>query len=387
MKPLPSMALPHSITLVGMKTFGLWLLWHGSISAWVWHACEGLGELRELDESNFNVIVDGHRNVLVEFYEPECAHCQRVEPEFFATAQALEFEESIVLARVDTKECPQLKKLFGIEGHPVFKWFPVGSTDAQKFHFVHYTGRMANTFLKMIGERMGKSFPELPLEVSKVKQIKAEDFDRIVLEVGRPAFVVLYIPWTEEKRVADALDQTAKLFEDVATVAKLGIERIYERDIADRYNCKLYPCYYLFDANNVKHEFSEGPFDDVRGYARFLNYNLGTERDPSWLDERAMAGRLPELDKLLSRPDRVAAIEAVETSSLETKAYYLKTAKRIDAEGHAFLLTEAERLAALLNKARISAGKRRQFAERKNVLSAFIHAVKEQGVPSPRDDL
>lgn len=367
--------------------YKLSLLWQSAISAWILHACEGLGELRELDESNFHVIVDGRRNVLVEFYEPECAHCERVEPEFLATARALEFEEGIVLGRVDTKECPRLKKLFEIEGHPVFKWFTVGSTVAEKFHYVHYTGRMANTFLKMIGERMGKVFPALPLEVSKVKKIKAEDFDRTVLEAGRPAFVVLYIPWTEDKGVADALDQTAKLFEGIATVAKLGIERIFERDIADRYNCKLYPCYYLFDAENVKHEFTEGPFDDVRGYARFLNNKLGTERDPSWLDERAMAGRLPELDKLLSQPDRVAAIDAVETDSLETKAYYLKTAKKIDSEGHEFLSIEAERLTALLNKAGISGSKRRQFAERKNIISAFIHAMKGKDPPSRRDDL
>lgn len=354
--------------------------------------CAALGDVRNLDEATFGTVVNGQANVLVEFHEPDCAHCARMEPEYYAAAHALEFEEDVILARVDTKESPGLKKTYRIDGHPVFKWFPKGSTEDDKFYYVHYTGRMANTFLEMIGERMGKTFPKLDLQVSKVKKIKADDWKETVMRPS-PVLVVLYTPWTEDRYVAEALDDTARLFDGVATVAKLGIERLYERDIADDQGCRTYPCYYLFDSDNDRHDFKHGPFNDVQGYARFLNAKLGTDLDPAILDERAMKGRLPDADRLLRRPDRASAIAALATPDddderREILAYYLKIANRVDAEGSGFLATEADRLGTLLNKPGISTKKRRDVATRKNILNAFTHALsKPTHLASPRDEL
>ncbi|KAJ8611161.1 hypothetical protein CTAYLR_003593 [Chrysophaeum taylorii] len=338
----------------------------------------GLGEVRELSEASFDGVVS-QSNVLVEFYEPDCGHCETMEPEFFAAAESLEFEEDVVFARVDTKENPALKKRFKIDGHPIFKWF-AKSTQAQNFYYVHYSGRMANTFLEMVGKRLDKSFPELPPIVSKVIKIKAAAFDETVLELGVDAFVVLYTPWTENKRVAEALDQTAKLYADVRIV-KLGVETLYERDIGDRYDCRTYPCYFLFDKLNRRNEFVDGPFDDVNGYVRFLNRNLGTDKDPATLDDRAMAGRIPELDRILPSRD-AAALDAVPVSDdqRDTKQYYLKVSKRLedtasDDASLEYLRAEARRLTALLNKPGISVSKRKDLAVRKNVLGAFAHAI------------
>ena len=187
----------------------------------------------------------------MEFYKPDCGHCQTMEPEFYKTAEALEFESDVILARVDTEESPKIGKRFAIDGPPIFRWFKKGGVADDKFYFVHYSGRMANTFLKMIGERTGGEYPKLDIEVSKVRKIKSDDFESVVLDPSRHTLCAMYTPWTESKFVVEALDGVAKIASMAGAavdVVKMGIDRVYERDVADKYDCKGYPCYFLFKA-------------------------------------------------------------------------------------------------------------------------------------------
>lgn len=341
-------------------------------------ACLGLGDVRELDDSNFESII-GTTNVLVEFYEPECGHCETMEPDFYVAASTLEFEEDIVFVRVDTAESPELKKRFEIEGHPVFKWFPKGSTEGEAFYFVHYSGRMATTFLRMIGERLGREFPEVPMEPTRVRTLKAEDWP-----LAHPFFVVFYTPWTENKNVAEALEKTAKLFD--LPIAKMPIERKFERDLAENYDCRRYPCYFLFADDKVAFD---GPYDDVRAYTKFLNHHLGLGVDYTTLDVRAHFGRIAVFDKLIAEPYRTQRLRTefptIPADQADSAHYYIKVAAKIDELGDDYLAPEIDRLADLLRKPGISARKRKEFAARKNILHAFLRVA--QPHDSPRSDL
>lgn len=318
-----------------------------------------LGDVRELDDTNFDSI---QTNRLVEFYEPECGHCETMEPDFYVAASALEFEEDIIFARVDTSESPGLKARFAIEGHPVFKWFPKDKP-VEPFYFVHYTGRMATTFLKMVGERLGREFPEIPMEPIRVRTIKAEDWPA-------EGLVVFYTPWNENRKVADALEQTAKVF----PVAKMPIERKFERDLADQY-CPKYPCYILFPGENK----FEGPYDDVREYVKFLNFHLGL--DLEYTDARAQFGRIAFFDKLLREDYRTARLRQefpqVPGDQADWAHYYIRVSAKLDEVGLEYLSPEIDRLTDLLRKPGISTKKRKEFAARKNILHAFLRVANE----------
>ena len=54
-----------------------------------------------------------------------------------------------------------ISERYGVKGHPTFKWFAKGSTEAAPFYFVHYAGGYDETLVKMVNERLGKTHDEL----------------------------------------------------------------------------------------------------------------------------------------------------------------------------------------------------------------------------------
>jgi protein disulfide isomerase family A protein 3 len=46
-------------------------------------------------------VVDGSKDVLVEFYAPWCGHCKSLAPVYEEVAQKLKDEDGVVLAKLD----------------------------------------------------------------------------------------------------------------------------------------------------------------------------------------------------------------------------------------------------------------------------------------------
>ena len=357
-----------------------------ALAALALERAHAFGDVRELNDETFDSVVDGSAHVLVEFYKPDCGHCQTMEPEFYKTAEALEFESDVILARVDTEESPKVGKRFAIDGHPIFRWFKKGGVADDKFYFVHYSGRMANTFLKMIGERTGGEYPKLDIEVSKVRKIKSDDFESVVLDPARHTLCAMYTPWTESKFVVEALDGVAKIASMAGAavdVVKMGIDRVYERDVADKYDCKGYPCYFLFkagapaDATPVRYE---GADDEVERFVEFVNKETGLDLDPLATTRKVEIGRVAKLDALLGGDDAAAKLEAaaayLPADQEAYGAYYVKVAKKLaDGEAPSYLADEIARIAKLLKDTSLSSAKRKDFSARKNILNAFAVAA------------
>ena len=84
-----------------------------------------------LTPSNFDSVVDGSKNVLVEFYAPWCGHCKQLEPEWTTAGQMYTKAADTVIAKVDADAHKDLGTRFDVKGFPTIKFFPKGSTTGE----------------------------------------------------------------------------------------------------------------------------------------------------------------------------------------------------------------------------------------------------------------
>lgn len=73
-----------------------------------------LGEVRELTDATFDVVVTGAQNVLVEFYAPDCGHCRTMEPEFYARGRRACLQACAAWSRRLPKDLFEILAKFGV---------------------------------------------------------------------------------------------------------------------------------------------------------------------------------------------------------------------------------------------------------------------------------
>lgn len=92
----------------------------------------------ELTPENFDLLVNGQRHALVEFYAPWCPHCKRLEPIYSQLAQ--EFASSsqeLLIARLNSDRFQAFGKRFGVRGYPTIKFFPAGRRTVEEYRGGH----------------------------------------------------------------------------------------------------------------------------------------------------------------------------------------------------------------------------------------------------------
>jgi len=83
--------------------------------------------VQDLDENNFDKIVNGDSPVLIKFCTPKCEHCRALKPIYKELARLLKCKKVVIAAvRADTH--PALAKRFGLNDYPRLLWFPEGRT-------------------------------------------------------------------------------------------------------------------------------------------------------------------------------------------------------------------------------------------------------------------
>jgi protein disulfide-isomerase A6 len=80
-----------------------------------------------------------------------CGHCKRLTPDYEKTAQSLEGEDAVVIAKVDADAEKALGSRFGVSGYPTLKWFPRGNAEGEAYN----GGRSPKDFVEFVNEKSG----------------------------------------------------------------------------------------------------------------------------------------------------------------------------------------------------------------------------------------
>ncbi len=341
-------------------------------------------------------MVDGTKNVLVMFHYKTCGHCQTIEPEYEEAAAILTESDEVVMAWVDTEDYPEIPERYGVTGAPVFKFFAKGTVEADKFYYVHYNGRMGNTLLKMLGDRVEGFTKKLPPMKDYVTKVDGAGFDAAARDPSKKVVLCyLYPSWSESDTVKLVMRRVGEAFEGEDSVAfvKMPIQTIVERDVTEKYAFSDYPGFMAFYDGGTKWEKYTGGVD-VTELVAYLNAKAGTARAYSGPGVHRPSGVVAAMARFASaRPvtaEVVAEAEAalaaiVENSSsgggkagAENAKTYVKTLKKILENGEGYVATEIKRIDSLLAKGSITPQKKTSFLQRRDVLQSFAASAAEE---------
>jgi len=109
-------------------------------------------DITVLDSSNFDqIVLDGSKNVLVEFYAPWCGHCKHLAPTWEKLASVYKNENEVVIANIDAEKFGDVGSRYGVSGFPTLKFFPKENKEGVAYE----GGRELSDFVKFINEKTG----------------------------------------------------------------------------------------------------------------------------------------------------------------------------------------------------------------------------------------
>jgi protein disulfide-isomerase-like protein len=327
-----------------------------------------------LTPANFDQVVDGSKNVLVEFYAPWCGHCKNLAPAYEAVASAFRKEPSVVVAKVDADEHKELGSNYGVSGFPTLKFFPKGSIDPDDYK----GGRSEDDFAAFLNEKAGSNV-RIPKPLSAVAALTPEDFDAEVLHSKKHALVEFYAPWCGHcKSLAPTYEEVAKVFDGEESVLVAKVDADAHKELAQRYGVGGFPTIkYFAPGSDDPEDYSGGR--DKESFVSFINEHAGTHRTPSG-GLTAEAGRVQALDVILSASGEITStvleqaeslVETLEGEAAKHGNLYIKAIKKVLDKGDAYVAAELKRLNGLLANDNVTAQKKKLFALRKNILEAF----------------
>ncbi|KAH6582366.1 hypothetical protein BASA60_001970 [Batrachochytrium salamandrivorans] len=167
------------------------------------------GDVTVLTPDNFDKIVGGQQDVLVEFYAPWCGHCKSLEPLYEEVATSyVKHKSSVVIAKVDADAHRSLGDRFGITGFPTLKWFSKNSVVPKDYS----GGRDVSSISEFIQTNTGLR-PVTAVVHKSVKVLTESTFNAEVLESGKNILVEFYAPWCGHcKTLAPIYEKVAKTF-------------------------------------------------------------------------------------------------------------------------------------------------------------------------------
>jgi protein disulfide-isomerase-like protein len=327
-----------------------------------------------LTPENFDQVVDGSKNVLVEFYAPWCGHCKSLAPVYEVVATSFKKESSVVVAKVDADAHKELGSNYGVSGFPTIKFFPKGSIDPDDYK----GGRSEDDFAAFLNEKAGSNV-RIAKPPSFVAALGTQDFDAEVIHSKKHALVEFYAPWCGHcKSLAPTYEEVGKIFSGEENVLVAKVDATAHPEIASRYGVNGYPTIkYFAPGSDDPEDYSGGR--DKDSFIDFINEHAGTHRTSTG-DLSAEAGRVKELDVIISATGEITSsvleqaeslVEKLEGEAAKHGNLYIKAIKKVITKGDKYVDAEIKRLEGLLANENVAAQKKKLFALRKNILEAF----------------
>ena len=343
---------------------------------WIWLlllAVAAADVIHIKSKAEFDGLVDGKNNVLVEFYAPWCGHCKSLAPEWEIAGKTFQDSDPIKITAVDATANQAIASKFGVKGYPTIKFFPAGSTTAED-----YNGpRQAEGIIKWINDKVGTA-RKLKKAPTAVASLTAGDFDSQALG-AKAALVEFYAPWCGHcKELAPKYEALATAFAGEKGVLVAKVDATEEEGLGQRYDISGFPTIKFFPAGSSEPENYEGA-RELEAMVAFINEKAGTKRNPDGT-LAADAGRVMALEDVIGAATVYDAtfvdmLKAAAASLAGQEAVhaqqYVKVAESVLAKGNDYLDKEIARLAGMLAKPGIQPEKKTEFMLKQNILKSF----------------
>uniref|UniRef100_A0A7S0QTJ9 Protein disulfide-isomerase n=1 Tax=Pyramimonas obovata TaxID=1411642 RepID=A0A7S0QTJ9_9CHLO len=167
-----------------------------------------------LTEDNFATVIEKAPFVLVEFYAPWCGHCKQLAPEYAQAATEIkEYDETIVIAKLDATVHGEVAQQFDVEGYPTLKWFKNGEvseydggrTAADIVAWVKRKTGPASRLVEFVADLEKYTKDEEVVVLAYLSGLEGAEFDAYMAVAGDNADVVFVHTVTAEVAAVHAL--------------------------------------------------------------------------------------------------------------------------------------------------------------------------------------
>ncbi|KAF9556147.1 hypothetical protein EC968_008430 [Mortierella alpina] len=331
---------------------------------------------KDFDQASAIVVKIGSTPTLVKFYAPWCGHCKNLAPIYEELGQAFANQDKVLIAKVDADAHRELGSRFDIKGFPTLKWFPKGvNGDPEDYSGGRDLDSLASFVTKKSGAK--SAFVKAP---SAVITLTDDKFDKEVLQSGKNFLVEFYAPWCGHcKNLAPTYEKVAQDFKNDHNKVLIGkVDATEEKVVAEKYGIKGYPTIKFFTAAGTVEDYEGGR--SQQDFIDFINKKVGTHRMIGGLLSPT-AGRIPELDELVSKfvkvssdekkaiKDRATELAATLTNSPSAKHYVRFLEKALTIPNYA--ATEGARLAKIIAEKSVNHARLDDFCIRHNIISLF----------------
>jgi protein disulfide-isomerase-like protein len=331
----------------------------------------------DLTPENYESVVDGSKNVFVEFYAPWCGHCKNLAPAYEIVGDAFARESSVVIAKVDADAHKEIGSKYGVSGFPTLKFFPKGQTEPKEYN----GGREASDIVDFINKEAGTR-GRVVKAPSAVTILTPSNFDAIQGDKNKHVFVEFYAPWCGHcKSLAPTWEKLAAVFKNEPNVVIANVDADKHKDLGSKFGVSGFPTLVFFPKSNKETGDKYNGGRDLKDLIAHVNKEAGTHRTESGALAETV-GRHTLLDDLAQKfltaaedaRDAIVNKAEEEVAKLDDKhaEWYTKFMRLIIKRGADFAEKELTRVINLLDSSSaVDVHKRDELTVRKNVLEAF----------------